>query len=173
MADPLNVTFEEAFKKHDEQVIKVESCAARFFDGLMQTEPFRTQVAKSLEEYEAKLSSDDPQYPKLESFRGEIPKMVAEYLINRTEVLPQHYMTYKFWEHYRSQFGKFLKDEFEPYRERTSFQTLAVAVKTLHDDSSKLLADLINHRQMLCSTYDIPAAPVPLDRGNPIDALFS
>src|SRR5579859_4381720 len=103
LTDQLNVTFEESFKRHDEQVVVVEASAGRFFDELMESKSFQSQVTNSLEEYEANLSSD-PQYPHLASMGGELQKFVAENLINRAELLPQHYMTYKFWERYRSQF---------------------------------------------------------------------
>ena len=52
------------------------------------------------------------------------------------------------------------KNEFEPYHERPSFQAVKKATDALKEVSGKLLLDLENHRQSLCRTYDIPAAPI-------------
>jgi hypothetical protein len=34
-----------------------------------------------------------------------------------------------------------------------------------------MLLDLENHRQLLCSTYDIPAAPIPAGKSHSADAF--
>ena len=84
-------------------------------------------------------------------------------LVNRINTLPDHYMTHNFWEKYRDKFDVSAQ-EFEAYGQRRSFQALVQARAALKDASDKLLHDLESHRQLLCRTYDIPAAPIPGDR---------
>jgi hypothetical protein len=151
LADNLNPGFKGRFEKHDRQVSEVESTAARLFDGLRQSGEFLKQVQDSLEEYG---SVAEPPYRPLDSIKEELPKLIAEWLINRAEDLPPHYMTRKFWQDY--------KGKFEDYRRPPSFQELDTATAALQDTSKNLLSDLKNHRTFLCVTYDIPAAPIPI-----------
>jgi hypothetical protein len=72
-------------------------------------------------------------------------------------------MTHKFWEEYREKFD-LSAQEFEPYGQRESFQALVQARAALKSIAGKVLHDLNSHRQSLCRTYDIPAAPIPGNR---------
>ncbi len=159
LGDPLNAAFTGRLDGHDRLVRDVEGKAKRFFDGLMQSNLFREQVKASLEEYESRVSTK-PQYPSLDSTAEDLPKYVAEYLINRRELLPYHYTMHKFWEEYRRKFESYLAGESEPYQERQSFRELGQASDALKNLSTTLLNDLEEHRRLLCSKYDIPAAPI-------------
>jgi len=161
VADPLNLGFREKFEEHDRGLSAVESSAAEFADGLMHSEPFQKQVKDSLEQYQSTTRTNG-QYPYLDSTAGSLPRAVAALLVNQIDVLPHHYGTHEFWEMF--------KNEFEPYHERPTFQAVKEAAAALKDISSKVLLDLENHRQSLCRTYDIPAAPIPTDKSRSTDA---
>jgi hypothetical protein len=164
VADPLNLGFREKFEEHDRGLSAVESSAAGFADGLMHSDLFQKQVKDFLELYQSTARAN-PQYPYLDdSPGGTLPRGVAALLVNRIDVLPHHYGTHRFWEMY--------KNEFEPYHERSSFQAVKNAADVLKEFSSKLLLDLENHRQLLCRTYDIPAAPITTDKSHSADAFI-
>lgn len=162
VADPLNLGFREKFEGHDRALSAVESSAAEFADGLMRSDLFQKQVKDSLEQYQSTARANG-QYPYLDSTGGTLPRAVAALLVNRIDVLPHHYGTREFWEMF--------KNEFEPYHERPTFQAVKEAAAALKDISSKVLLDLENHRQSLCRTYDIPAAPIPTDKSRSTDAF--
>jgi hypothetical protein len=157
VADPFNLGFREKFEEHDRALSAVESSAIAFADGLMHSESFQKQVNDSLEQYQLTARANG-QYLSL----GSLPRAVAALIVNQIDVLPHHYGTREFWEIY--------KNKFEPYHEHPSFQAVTTTADALKDVSSKLLLDLENHRQLLCRTYDIPAAPIPTDKGHSTDA---
>jgi len=148
LADPLNLGFREKFEEHDGALSAVESSAAEFADGLIRSDLFQKQVKDALEQYQSTARANG-QYLYL----GSLPRAVAALLVNRIDVLPHHYGTHDFWEIYRN--------NFELFREGTSFQSVKRAADALMAVSAKLLLCLENHRQMLCRTYDIPAAQIP------------
>lgn len=159
LADQLNPGFKEPFERHDHQVSEVEKVAARFFVGLTDSSEFQNQVKDAVEEY-ASVARGNPNYPDLGTIR-DLAKVVAEYLINRVDNLPDHYMTHKFWEDYRGRFNH--------YQNPPSFQELDQTAAALHETSMNLLSDLEGHRRHLCVTYDIPAAPIPTDKSHNLD----
>jgi hypothetical protein len=163
LADNLNRGFKERFERHDHQVSEVESTANRSFIGLTDSNEFQKQVKDSLEEYES-TARGKPQYPNLSSIGENLPKVVAELLVNRTDLLPSHYMMHKFWQDYRARF--------EHHRQPPSFQELDVATATLQDSSKNLVSDLEKHRRLLCVTYDIPAAPITIEKSFSADAYL-
>jgi len=163
LADPLNLGFREKFEEHDGALSAVESSAAEFADGLMHSEQFHKQVKDALKEYHS-TAGTNPQYPYLDDIpQGSLPRAVAALLVNRIDALPHHYGTHKFWEVYKNEFG--------PYRDRPSFQAVKKVTDGLKEISSKLLLELENHRQSLCRTYDIPAAPITADKSRSTDAF--
>jgi hypothetical protein len=170
LADRLNEGFGSYFDAHDSNLSVLESSAATFFDGLMHSNLFLKEVQKAFDEYKARAEGK-PLYPAAEPIERDLPKYVAEYLINRTELLPSHYLTHKFWEEFRSRF-ELSAAEFEPYRQRESFQRLNQSVHTLNNVSRELLARLEQHRYTLCSTYDIPAAPLLVNSTHSVDAYI-
>jgi hypothetical protein len=130
----------------------------------MHSDSFQKQVKDLLEQYQAAARAN-PQYPHLDdSPGGHLPRAVAALLVNRTDSLPYHYGTHKFWEMY--------KNEFRPYRTLPSFHAVKNAAEALRHISSKPLLDLEKHRQSLCRTYDIPAAPIPADKSHSADAFI-
>lgn len=163
VADPLNLGFREKFEEHDRALSTVESSAVDFADGLVRSDLFRKQVKDSLDQYQSTTRAH-PELPYLDDMpEGSLARGLAALLVNRIDVLPHHYGTHKFWEMY--------KMEFEPYRDRPSFQAVIKATDTLKEVSSKLLLALEDHRQRLCRTYDIPAAPLPTDQSLSSDAF--
>jgi hypothetical protein len=159
IGDKLNVGFSGKFEKHDRALDVMEESAKGFFDRLMGSNLFLKDVKDSLEKYESTISANS-RYPDLNPMKEDLPKLVAEFLINRTELLPDHYMTHKFWEDYWRSFAKSM----DAYKQRESFRALTKASGALKEVSEKLLLDLENHRQSLCRTYDIPAAPISIDK---------
>jgi len=170
LADGLNEGFKSVFDAHDNAVFAVEKAATTFFDGLMHSTLFSNEVKKAFDEYKSRAHGK-PQYPDPDSIERDLQNYVAEYLINRTELLPSHYLTHKFWEGFRSRFELFAA-EFEPYQQRESFQAVRRSVHTLKEISQELLAALEKHRYWLCSTYDIPAAPIPTSMSHGVDAYI-
>ena len=162
IGDPLNPGFREKFDEHDRALTELEAGASRFSDGLTHSDLFLERVKESLEKYES-IARSNPLYPYIESMRESLPRAIAEFLVNRIDVLPDHCMTHKFWEEYREKFD-LSAQEFESYGQRESFQALAQARAALRDVADRLLHDLNSQRQLLCRTYDVPAAPIPVDR---------
>ncbi len=154
-ADQLNLGFKERFEEHDGMLAAVETSATQFAERLMQSNRFQKQVKDSLERYDSDALANR-QYPDLTSMPGSLPRAIAENLVNRVDVLPHHYVTHEFWENF--------KNEFEPYLDEPSFQAVQQAAETLKGVSSKLMLALENHRQSLCRAYDIPAAPIVIDK---------
>jgi len=158
LVDGFNEGFKSVIDAHDSAVSAVEAAATRFFDGLMHSTLFSNEVKKAFDEYKLHAQGK-PVYPDPDSIERDLSKYVAEYLINRTDLLPSHYLAHKFWEEFRTRF-ELSAAEFEPYQLRESFQAFAQSVHTLRKISQALLAAFENHRYQLCSTYDIPAAPL-------------
>ncbi len=84
-----------------------------------------------------------------------VTKSVGEYLINNIENLEQHYGLHEFWSENRETFRR-LAESVEFHEQRGSFH---YAVKELLEISKSLLSRLMEHRRLLCTKYDIPAAP--------------
>lgn len=158
VADNRGKEFKGDFENHDKSLAEVEGRASRFFDGLMQSNMFRKQVSSVLTEYESGIGVTQ-EYPNFERMKADLPNYIAEYLINRTEILPPHYVTHQFWKKFGSKFER-SEDEFAGYKQRTSFRALKKSSSTLEEVSGRLVQGLEAHRLLLCSTYDIPAAPV-------------
>lgn len=162
-----NRNFAREFATHDSVVCEAESLASKFYDLLMQSALFGREVSAYLEEYEAALDTAASQQHSLEHMKGELPKYVAEYLINEVKVLPAHYTAHKFWEKYSVKFRdvRFWERyaaEFEPYKDRQSFKLLSSAKQRLADFSRRLKRRLEDHRLFLCRKFDVPAAPIEL-----------
>jgi hypothetical protein len=151
LTDPINEGFNQGIDDHNKAVRQLEFAASRFFEELIQSAPFSKEVARTLEEYRSR-ARQSPEYPDIDSIERDLPKFVAEYLINGVTVLPYHYTPHKFWEEFRK--------AFEPYRKSESFQSLIRTSAELKHSAGKLLNALEKHRRLLCSTYDISAAPV-------------
>jgi hypothetical protein len=170
LADRLNEGFRSTIDVHDSAVSGVETSAGTFFDGLLRSSLFLNEVKKAFEEYQSQAHGK-PLYPDPDSIERDLPKYVAEYLINRIELLPSHYLTHKFWEEFRNRFELSAAD-FDPYRQRESFALFQRSLQGLRAISTELLAAMEVHRFSLCSTYDIPAAPLPVNMSHSVDAYI-
>ena len=161
-SDPLNPGFAAAFDEHDCALREMESKVRQFFDRLMNSELFLKQVRDLVREFSGDSSHAAGQVG-MTIHDDDLPKYVAEYLINNTKDLPAHYVTHGFWAQYKDRFPH-LAEEFEPYKQRESFQNLQSAVGELRGISRALLNRLEEHRSHLCATFDIPAAPISANR---------
>ncbi len=168
IADSQNQGFRASLEEHDRLLSRVESGAVEFFQRLMSSSLFQKEVAESLQAYEASLRAD-PLYTDLKPMKEDLPRYVAEYVINRTDLLPDHYLMHKFWANYRRDFESLWKEEFERYHERQSFVALKQAAEALCNVSEQLLDRLEAHRQLLCTKYDIPFAPFPVNQSDRAD----
>jgi hypothetical protein len=157
LADPLNAGFKQKIDAHNDVVSLLEAAACGFFDGLTQSELFLKDAENALAEYRSG-AGQRPQYPDADALQKDLPKYVAEYLINGVVALPHHYLTHKFWEEFRNAF-EHSAVKFERYGQRESFHALRRSSDGLRNTTGDLLNALERHRQELCSTYDIPAAP--------------
>lgn len=171
VSDPLNTGFLERFEAHDRALGELELSANQFASGLIRSDLFIKKMQESLKEYES-IARGNPLYSYNESMQESLPRAVTELLVNRIEVLPEHYGTAKFWEKYRERFDLSAQG-FEPYGLREPFLALVQARGELQNLADKLLLELGAHRQLLCRTYDIPAAPIPQARtvGHSADAF--
>ncbi len=159
VADQLNSGFTGRFERHDRQVAELESTATRFFIGLTESNEFQRQVDDALGKY-VSMARGNPQYPDLGTV-SDLQKVIAEYVINRVSRVPHHYMTRKFWEDHAGRF--------EHYRTPPSLQELDQASAALNSTAKNLLADLERHRHDLVVTYDIPAAPMVIEKSHSAD----
>jgi hypothetical protein len=153
LEDPENLGFVERFHQHDHSLEELESSANRFLDGLMKSTMFSQEVENAFQEYVAKPHT-------VQSFsttmtNENLAKFVGEYLINNVENLEQHYVLHKFWSENRERF-RHSAESAEFHEQRESFHH---AVKELLEISRNLLSHLKEHRRLLCTRFDIPAAP--------------
>jgi hypothetical protein len=165
-----NQNFRTDFEAHDRRVSEVESSAGLLFDGLLQSAVFLKRVQEALEQYRS-VGGGHALYANAEDDKERVPRVVAEFLVNRTGSLPEHYGLHTFWENSRGRFET-LEDQFEPDQQR---ELLARAVENaagaLRETSEKLESSLTAHRRLLCIEYDIPPAPVGVPRGHSTDAF--
>jgi hypothetical protein len=141
--------------EHDSALEELEAAASTFFQGLVQTRHFQELTAECLSNYAA-MRASNPQLPELGD-ASRIPEYVAEFLVNNTETLPQHYTMSLFWESFRP--------EFMMFKERQSFETVQHYANSLAQISGKLRLDLETMRLNIVREYDIPAAPIELPKG--------
>lgn len=160
-----NAKFRLLFSEHDQAVLKVEDDASKFYDVLLQAPIFQRQVAKALETYESKVDPPQPGFSNLAYMRDDLPKYVAENLINRVEAMPQHYTIHKFWEMFAH--------EFQVFKDRQTFVSLSVAVQALLKASTQIRRALEDHRLLLARKFDIPAAPIGNLASHDADAFIS
>jgi len=163
LTDSLNVGFEERFSSHDQAVVHVENVAGRFFDTIMNEPKFRDLIKRSLEEYEAAATVE---HPSLISMQQELPKAIAENLVNRADALPAHYAMHKFWQGHKDSLHAMVSDgdPLHPTREQTWFRAIDKTTADLKACSDELLKKLLDHRSHLCRTFDIPFAPIHLTK---------
>jgi hypothetical protein len=151
--------FKSQFEEHDSKLAAAEKAATEAYRVLIESEAFQNQVQRSLEEYESRVNSHQSGYDQsLIPTADRLPKMVAEYLINRVDELPYHYSAQRFWADYRAQFQRFQEDP--------AFDALNHAATAFKESSGALRDDLVTHRRHLCRTYDIPAAPLAAKRSS-------
>lgn len=171
VGDGLNPGFAHDFERHDGAVSLVESEARHFYEQLLHNPRFNNQVVRSLNEYERTVA-EDPQRQSLTSVRDNLPKHVAEYMINKTLDLPAHYISEAFWEEYRSRFLETDEGRFIPSDERDSYKSLDEASSTLYQLSTQVLSRLEAHRSYLSTTFDVPFAPIQVNQPSRRDGPF-
>jgi hypothetical protein len=144
------------FNEHDLALERLEEAAAQFIHSLVQSPPFQKLVADCLTNYES-MRASNPLLPELGDAKR-IPVYVAEFIVNNTGPLPQHYTMHAFWESFRSEFTKF--------KEQASFRATVEAATSLLHLSERLIVALHAIRLNMVREYDIPAAPIEIPRGN-------
>jgi hypothetical protein len=154
-------TFRDRFDEHDDALSEAEGRARTVFEILLSSPLFQRQVKEFADRYESQFASSQPHYPSLLLMKDDLPKYVAEYLINRVDALPNHYTVHKFWREFAREF-ELSSHEFGQPKQRQSSAALGEAVDTLSEISMRLRRELESHRLFLCRKYDIPAAPVAL-----------
>ena len=130
-------------KREDLRAALTENCQIAF-KYLTELEDFRDNVKSSLSMY--------GEYPGGAVTEKDFHKLIAQYIINDTKEMPQHYTTSQFW----SKFG----NEFLEFRTGEKFEELDASGKQLEVEDERFLITLENLRSVLCEKYDIPAAPV-------------
>jgi hypothetical protein len=171
LADSQNPGFAARFESHDQAVAHVEDSAGRFFDTIINEPRFLALIRKSLKEYEAAATVSDPS---LDSMQPQMPKDIAEMLVNRTGDLPAHYVMHKFWQETKERFYAMVSegDPLSPTREQIWFRAIDKASSDLMASSDDVLKKLLDHRSHLCRTFDIPFAPLHLNKSNKPDEFI-
>jgi hypothetical protein len=143
----------EGFKRHDSDLKKLNTVAQELFNLLLSSSQFMVTVDGTLDAYESQKASLGPQAPSLTHTRKDVPKMVAEYVINNAQTLPSHYLISAFW--------NFASKNLIAFRNLPEFQPLHRSKNSLSEISAKLKQILESYRLSLSRDYDVPAAPVP------------
>lgn len=148
-----NVRFKKLFQEHDDVLAEAEDKANKTLEILINSPLFKKEVMQALTEYDRQTRNSRINYPTLDGpMKNDLPKYVAEFLINNVTSLPSHWAHHKFWQDFAA--------EFAFYTHRKSFISLRSATKNLLRICENLTETLLSHRLELCRTCDIPAAPL-------------
>lgn len=153
LAEHPHSIFIPGFRQHDSNLEKLNTIAQVLFTKMISWQDFLDSVSAALGVYENQRNSLGPQAPSFIHIREDVPKMVAECLINNTQALPPHYVISAFW--------NFASNNIIAFRNLPEFQPLHRAKDRLDESSAKLKQALESFRLSLSRTYDVPAAPVP------------
>ncbi len=145
-----NVQFEIGFRSHDQALGTLNNSAGILFERLLSLPQFNEKFQSSIRKYQ---ETHVPDSIVLDLTNDELRKSVAEYLINKVEVLPAHYSYSKFWAQASGSMFEFANmDEFEPVRSAAGMlKIISFQVKTALED----------RRLELSRTFDLPSARPP------------
>jgi hypothetical protein len=146
--------FIPGFKKHDSGVEDLNKVAQVRFSRMFSWPQFQAFLNEALTIYENSEVSKSPQVSLSTNVRQDIPKIVAELLINNASELPSHYLVSQFW-------NSAGRSRLTPLRDFPAFQPLHQTTRGLLEISAKLKMVLETFRLSLSREYDLPAAPVP------------
>ncbi len=147
-----NPEFKKHFQAHDDNLNALNNAASALFSWLVSSGFLEERTRSSLEAYESRRAVD-PRLADLGHMKSELPKLVAEYLINKIETLPDHYVASKFWEDASSNIREL--------RNQNNFQPLRDALAKLVNLSVLLKTSLEDFRLGMSRKFDLPAAPIP------------
>ena len=148
-----NPDFQSSFQSHDTALERLNTIAQEVYDWLLKSDEFSVTVRGLVDIYEEKRASDPQAPPSLIHMQTDLPKVVAENLINNVQALPDHYVISKFWDNAAKSLLQF--------RSLPEFQPLHSAKEGLGNTSLQLKATLEDHRLALSRKFDVPAAPIP------------
>ena len=141
-----------AIANHDSILKELNSLAGRLFNWMLSDRSFLEAADRAYQEYEEMREHLGPQAPILIHTRSDIPKMIAEYVINNVQTLPSHYVISALW----NSTGKNLLS----FRDQQHFTALLRSKDSLAEISAKLKRMLEDFRLQLSREFDVPAAPV-------------
>ena len=147
-----NSACRDAFRSHDEAVEALNNSASALYSWLVSSPQLTRAVSLSLSEYEAKRASD-PRYTDLMQLQADLPKLIAEYLINNVQTLPDHYVVSKFW--------SLTSNNLLAIRDLNVFHPVQERAQLLEQCSQKVKAQLEVRRLEFSRSFDLPAAPIP------------
>ncbi|HEV2490852.1 MAG TPA: hypothetical protein VGT03_13685 [Candidatus Acidoferrales bacterium] len=153
LAEHSHSIFIPRIQQHDSKLEELNAVANLIFNRILSWGQFLDEVSAALEKYESQRASLGPQAPSFIHMREEIPKIVAEYLINNRQSLPSHYVISPFW--------NFAGKSIIAFRNLPEFGSLHRLRDGLSEVSAKLKQELESHRLTLSRTHDVPAAPFP------------
>jgi hypothetical protein len=154
MAEHPKSAFIPGFRHHDSNVEAVNNAASALFSRMLNWPDFQNALKDALTIYEKSDASKSPQGSLSTNLRQDIPKIVAELLINNAPELPSHYLISQFW-------NSEGMNRLVAFKNLAPFQPLHDAKRNLIEISTKLKLALENFRLSLSRNYDVPAAPVP------------
>jgi hypothetical protein len=141
-----------AIENHDSTLQELNSLASKLFDWMLSDKSFVEASGRAFQEYEEMREHLGPQAPILTHTRPDIPKMLAEFVINNVQTLPSHYVIAALW----NSTGKSLLS----FRDHRQFTALLRSKDSLAENSAKLKRMLEDFRLQLSREFDVPAAPV-------------
>ncbi len=152
--------FQDFFKEHREMERKrqkhetlrvelLEHCRVAS-DALTDSRDFQDKVSSALAQFMGEFP--EPQYHP----RGAVPeadfhRLIAQYVVNDVQQLPDYYSSSRFWAR--------LGSEFAAFRRGDIFDRVDESGKKLDAEDARLITALETLRSRYIKEYDIPAAP--------------
>jgi hypothetical protein len=142
--------FKKRFQSHDTSLSGLNNSASALFGALLGNPQFTEKVDSSFQAYEERRSQE-PMASDLAYMKQDLPKLVAEYLINNISDLPSHYAAARFW--------ATSSNDLRAFQNSTNlFDPLRAAKEMLSVESQRLISDLEIKRSKFLGTFDLPAA---------------
>ena len=137
-------------KKHDTLRAELSEHCRVAFATLTDSPAFQATVSSALAQYSQGLP-DPNQHPRGAVPEAEFPGLIAQYVLNHVQQLPDYYSSSRFL----AQFGPKLS----AFRIGDIFDRVVESGKKLETEDARLITALETLRSRYCKEYDIPAAP--------------
>jgi hypothetical protein len=142
----------ETIDRHDDCLERLARVCGVLYEAILNNSHFREVFAAVEGEVRQKLGREFQSYFGAYSSERDFMGIIAEYLINNIENLPDHYSTAELWNHYRVRFVQAISaPELEPLRDDTT-----LAGRNLIEVVDELTSLLEKTRSELSLQFDVP-----------------